>query len=144
MVDGADMGTITNYGPQSKTQRAKWTSADGLAWAAVTFQNVKDERGAWGFAYELSGPTDRENIGFHHTFAADSELIYAPMCNPSDTVDVLETLASFVGAWAESVEYGERNGRETENGDLFPMSCRGFVDYADEFSSDTYIDGDES
>lgn len=35
--------------------------------------------------------------------------------------EALETFASFLGAWADSVAYMERNGREGENIHLFPL-----------------------
>lgn len=123
--------TITITPPESATQRARWDSADGKAWAAVNRQGVVDDRGAQGFAWELAGPSERANVGFHYTEAQPAGLIYGW----GDVREMLSTLASFVSAWAEAIE---RPG--SDNRDLFPASVVGFVDYADEFSAAMFVE----
>lgn len=44
-----------------------------------------------------------------------------------DTAAGMRALADFVGAYVESLEYSERTGRETENGDLFPSEYADFL-----------------
>lgn len=46
-----------------------------------------------------------------------------------------ESLLSFLGAFAESLSYSLRTGRETENGDLFPVGLRAWaMTNSEEFS----------
>lgn len=124
---------ITFTATTSATQRAVWTSADGLATAAVTLSSQTDDRGARGWAYELSVSVP-EGVGFHYTFAKPAELIYTPMMPTA--VEVLATLASFVGAWSEAL-----GASYSDNADMFPVACISFADgYAEEFACDTYTD----
>lgn len=47
----------------------------------------------------------------------------------------LESLLTFLGAFAESVQYSERTGRESENGDMFPSELREWAtENSDEFT----------
>lgn len=130
--------TITTTDPTSATQRATWhlVSADGTYIAAVTRTSRKDSRGATGWAWELGyGPVS--GVGFHYTGAEDHALIYAPMTD--DPVEVLETLAGFVGAWDEAVKWGYE---DSENRDLFPKACLPFLTVAELFASDTMKEED--
>lgn len=129
----------------SATQRAVWTSADGLAVATVNRQDVRDERGAMGWAYSLNFPVRTTEagdiIGTHWTEARNEHLIYTPM-NDDDPRDVLDTLASFVYAWAEALDSPYP---DSENRGLFPMTCQAFAEqYAEEFAADMLPESGES
>lgn len=120
---------------------AHWTSADGLARADVYRTHVADERGAVGWSYYLAAPglpdVNGDRVGFGYTFAAPRELIYTP--GAPTPGEVLETLASFLGAWQESIDYGERTGRPGECADLFPRACMPFLAYVDELTLDAEV-----
>lgn len=132
------MQTLQITAKTSATQRGRWNAGDGVAWAAVTRQGVRDGRGAMGWSYELSGPTERENISFHHTFCADAELIYAPG-NEDDPREVLETLASFLSAWVEAQRYPA-----SDNRDIFPMRFLAWAEsYAEEMTLDVMLPEDD-
>ena len=92
--------TIKATAAESATQRASWEheASEGRYVAAVTRTSRQDERGAYGWAWELAF-SPAGGVGVHYTGARDTDLIYAPTGGP---VDVLETLSAFVSAWAEA------------------------------------------
>ena len=128
-----ETSNITCTAASSATQMAAWTSADGLARVYVARANVRDDRGAMGWSYHVSCPTETEGVRVGYTFADPRELIYTPM-NDSDPRPVLDTLASFLSAWAEALDYPD-----SDNRDLFPAAVAGIVDYVDELQSETIV-----
>jgi hypothetical protein len=56
-----------------------------------------------------------------------------PYDQPESLARMLGSLFSFLGAWAEALEYSERTGTDSENGDLFGS---GLYPMLDRFSSD--------
>ena len=124
------MGTITVTEPTSATQMARWDHAEsnGTAYVAyVALTSHRDGYGKRGWAYYL-GVSVPDGVGFGHTFAAPADLLY---CHDAEPADVLESLSSFVGAWAEAQGYPN-----SDNRDMFPASCLPFAAVAEEFTLD--------
>lgn len=131
---------ITSYPSHYATQRAVWshTTANATFTAAVTKQHETGDYGKQGWAWELSyGP--HGGVGFRYTGARREEYIWT---HDTDSREVLHTLASFVSAWAESIEHQERTGGQSENADLFPASCIPFLEEHEQFYLDTMPEED--
>lgn len=122
--------TIHATGPSSASQNATWTSGDQHATASVYRTSERDSRGATGWSYYLSAGAPG-GVGFGHTFASPGDLIYGFEDGP---LAVLRTLSSFLGAWDEAHRYGTP---DSENRDIFPKSCEGFLPYVEEFTAVT-------
>jgi len=60
---------------------------------------------------------------WHYYISVRGEVVYTSddLSGWGDATMMLETFADFLSAWAESVAYMERNGREGENIHLFPL-----------------------
>ena len=124
--------TVTSTPPTSATQMATWTSEDNYGddrfSATVVRQSSepRDEAGRQGWSYILQHWAT-EGVGFHYTFARRSELLWT---HDTDPLDVLATLASFMGAWSEAHRYGTP---QSENRDLFPVICEPWLVAVEEF-----------
>ncbi len=129
--------SITVTPETSVSQSAVWTSSDGLASVRVYRTSHKDSRGATGWSYYISCPTDTPNVHVGYTFATPGELVYCHDWPDFTPVDALRTLSSFIGAWAEAQRYAG-----SDNLDMFPVSVLGICDYAEELTIDL-IDMDE-
>lgn len=116
--------TITTK--ESATQQATWVSKDRLATIMVTKGNFDHSQNKTGWSTYLSGPTEREGIGFGLTAVDD---IKSPD-NDDTPLKVLQTLTHFLDAWQEARDHGF--GRASENWDLFPESVVGILSYVDE------------
>lgn len=105
---------------------AHWSNTDGYGASVVRMRHT-DERGAREWRITLAWP----GLGMRETwFSPYGTGIFAPMHN-EDPRGVLETLASFLGAWDEAQRY-----EGSENRDLFPRECEPFLAVAEEFSAD--------
>lgn len=104
--------------------------------AHVSKTTARDERGASGWAWKLTYTPSERGVAIGETAvnveSALHDLIFAPMVD--DPRDVLETLASFVGAWDEAISYGSET---SENRDLFPMDAEPWTKCADMFTLET-------
>jgi hypothetical protein len=135
------MGTITHTPAHHVTQRAMWThiTDDGTRYAFAVTRSNEYQFGKRGWAYEMHySPAD--GVGFVHTFARPSELIYVPD-HDADPRDVLETLSSFFDAWCEARSYS--TAEDSENWSLFPDRMEAMVAVSDLFSLDMndYVEG---
>jgi hypothetical protein len=133
--------------PTSATQRATWTleATEGTYSAAVTRgaavvgrgPTPRDDAGRTPWSWEL-GFAPSEGVGFRYSGAG------APIyTHDEDPAAVLHTLATFVSAWEEAVNYGVPTYGSSENADLFPASCEPFLGAADAFYADTMPEDDD-
>jgi hypothetical protein len=103
-----------------------WTSADGGLAVSVRFDHCDGDRAQYEYRiHSEAGDLDCEASDLRSGCGA-----------PIDEVDMLRTLATFVDAFVESVEWRERTGRPGEHADLFPDGCVAVLRaYHDEFAS---------
>lgn len=73
---------------------------------------------AAAFYYDCDNRRD-----WHYYITVDGNVVHEgdDLTGYGDADEMLETFAGFLSAWANSVAYMERNGREGENIHLFPL-----------------------
>lgn len=104
---------------------AEWVSDDHHYSAMVERalgRRAVDHKVAWRWSLYWPGG---------HGSAADGDLIWVPWDDEAEPLDVLASLASFVGAWQESRYLGSP---ASDNWDLFSDEFVEFLDAAEEFS----------
>jgi hypothetical protein len=103
-----------------------WTSADGGLAVSVRFHRYDGDRAQYEYRIQSeAGGLDYQASDLRSGCGA-----------PIDEVDMLRSLATFAGAFVESVEWRERTGRPGEHADLFPDACvEALRAYHDEFTS---------
>jgi hypothetical protein len=134
------MGKLTVTPETSATQRATWMleAPEARYFAAVTLLHSKgkDEAGRCAWGWELSYASFSDGLGFHYT-GTESPI----WTHDKDPRKVLAILADFVSAWDEAQRYPD-----SENRDLFPVSCEPFLGAAEDFAADMMMDdeGDDA
>ena len=109
-----------------------WRSDDGVMEVAVEEWSHEDGRVVYGWNIAKNDIV----ICTHHS---SDDAIRGGHGAAADCIEALKAFSSFMTAWAEAMEYDERNpGRDSENSDLFPASAMPFLDYEQELYMDTH------
>jgi hypothetical protein len=106
---------------------ATWTSDDGAYEARVRYSDTTgvlpyDRRALW--RWELFWPGGQ-------LASDDAGRISTPTMVETDPLDVLATLASFLGAWTEALDSPYET---SENRDLFPRDAFEFIPAIEDFN----------
>ncbi len=95
----------------------------GGAWVAIDYADQPGRRGRIRWRWFIDLPDGAE-------FTGDD---LQSGCQGGSLREGLENLLSFLGAFAEAIQYTDRTGRFTDNGDLFPA---GLAEWATENSDE--------